>query len=194
MKMKSNAALYIHSICVCVCVCNHLMLELAGVSAADGNYAAVNMQLADDGHASFQLGPEWLWGAAAQTQQANQDVLLRILVGQEGLPAAVGHIIPPHQLHLSAHVSVSESRLLFKSLSWAMSLYTLISKAPTLSKGLLPDKAGLCGGSPECPPPGFSRLDTGHREKIQHLKAAWGWKHTYMCMCTHVFLLHLCIL
>ena len=76
------------------------MLELAGVSAADGDDAAVNMQLTHDGHASFQLGTEGLRGAAAQTQQANQDVLLRVLVGEEGLPVAVSHVVPPHKLHL----------------------------------------------------------------------------------------------
>lgn len=82
------------------------MLELAGVSAADGDNAAVDVQLADDGHASFQLRTEGLGGAAAQTQQADQDVLLWILVGEEGLPAAIGYVIPPHQLHLDTHTSM----------------------------------------------------------------------------------------
>lgn len=99
--MKSSAAFLHRS---CLRVRNHLMLELAGVSAADGDDAAVNVQLAHDGHASFQLRPERLWGAATQTQQANQDVLLWILVGQEGLPATVGGVIPPNQLHLNARV------------------------------------------------------------------------------------------
>lgn len=76
------------------------MLELARVSAAHGHHAAVHMQLADDRHASFELRAEGLRGAAAQPQQANQDVLLRILIGQERLPAAVGHIVSPYQLHL----------------------------------------------------------------------------------------------
>lgn len=83
------------------------MLELAGVSAADGDDASVNVQLADDGHASFQLRPEGLRRAATQTQQADQDVLLRVLVGEEGLPAAVGRVVPPHQLHLRTNTSVS---------------------------------------------------------------------------------------
>lgn len=82
------------------------MLELAGVSAADGDHAAVNVQLADDGHASFQLRTEGLWRAATQTQQANQDVLLWVLVGEEGLPAAVGHVVSPHQLHLNIYSSL----------------------------------------------------------------------------------------
>lgn len=101
---KKSKCLGIHFICS-VCVYNHLMLELAGVPAADGDDAAVNVQLTDDGHSSFQLGTERLRGAATQTQQANQDVLLRILVGEEGLPAAVGHVVPPHQLHLNTRSS-----------------------------------------------------------------------------------------
>lgn len=85
------------------------MLELAGISAADGDDASINVQLADDGHASFQLRSEGLRRAAAQTQQADQDVLLRVLVGEEGLPAAVGRVVPPDQLHLrTTRLSVFE--------------------------------------------------------------------------------------
>lgn len=80
------------------------MLELPGVSAADRDHAAVHVQLADDGHPSFELGSEGLRGAAAQAQQADQDVLLWVFIGQEGLPAAVSHIVPPDQLHLRGHV------------------------------------------------------------------------------------------
>lgn len=76
------------------------MLELAGVSAADGDHAPVHVELSDDGRAPFQLWAEGLRRAATQAQQADQDVLLGILVGEEGLPAAVGHIVPPDQLHL----------------------------------------------------------------------------------------------
>lgn len=82
------------------------MLELAGISAAYRDDTAINVELADDGRASFQLRTEGLRGAAAQTQQADQDVLLRVLVGEESLPAAVSHIVPPHQLHLSRHSSL----------------------------------------------------------------------------------------
>lgn len=84
----------------------HLVLELAGVSAADGDDAAVDVELADDGGAALELGSEGLGRAAAQAQQADQDVLLRVLIGQEGLPALVGHVVPPHQLHLRTHSSV----------------------------------------------------------------------------------------
>ena len=58
------------------------------------------MQLPDDGHAPFQLGPEGELGALAEPQQTNQDVLFRVLVGQEGLPAAVGIVVPTNQLNL----------------------------------------------------------------------------------------------
>lgn len=82
------------------------MLELAGVAAADRDDAAVDVELSDDGSPAFQLRTEGLRGAAAQTQQANQDVLLRVLVGKERLPATISHIVPPHQLHLSTHASL----------------------------------------------------------------------------------------
>lgn len=85
------------------CLNNHLMLELAGVSAADRDNAAVNVELPDDGGTAFQFRTEGLRRAAPQTQQANQDVLFWVLVGEEGLPATVSHIVPPHQFHLSAH-------------------------------------------------------------------------------------------
>lgn len=144
------------------------MLEFAGVSAADGDDAAINVQLTDDGHASFQLRPKGLRGAAPQTQQADQDVLLRILVGQEGLPAAIGNIIPPNQLHLNAHVSVSERDGLCAELRHTTALFWHRCSP-------LPGKAALCGGSPECPLLGFSRLDTAHKEKSQSsLKTSWS--------------------
>lgn len=107
------------------------MLELAGVSAADGDHAAVNVQLADDGHASFQLRTEGLRGAAPQTQQADQDVLLRVLVGQEGLPAAVSHVVPPHQLHLNTHGKHSNTSL-FNTfyISCSMSCSVKVNSSP----------------------------------------------------------------
>lgn len=74
----------------------HLVLKLAGVSAADGDNAAIDVELADDGGAAFQLGSKGLRRAATQTQQANQDVLLRVLVRKEGLPAPIGNVVPPH--------------------------------------------------------------------------------------------------
>lgn len=35
-----------------------------------------------------------------ETQQADEDVLPRVLVGEEGLPALVRGVVPPHQLRL----------------------------------------------------------------------------------------------
>lgn len=72
------------------------MLELAGVSAADGDNAAVDVELADDGGAAFELGSKGLRRAAPQTQQADQDVLLWVLVRQEGLPAPIGYVVSSH--------------------------------------------------------------------------------------------------
>lgn len=80
----------------------YLVLELARVSTADGDHAAIDVQLTYDGHARLQLSPERLRRAAAKPQQPDQDVLLRVLVRQEGLPAIVSHIVPPDQLHLQA--------------------------------------------------------------------------------------------
>lgn len=78
-----------------------LVLEARGVPGADGHHATVHVQLADDGAAaSCQLGPECGLGAAPQPQQAHQDILGGVLVGEERLPPAVGHIVSPHQLHL----------------------------------------------------------------------------------------------
>lgn len=85
------------------------MLELAGVAAADGDDAPVDVELPDDRRAPFQLRTEGLRRAAAQPQQADQDVLLGVLVGQEGLPAAVGDVVSPYQLHLDTDSGISAS-------------------------------------------------------------------------------------
>ena len=85
----------------------YLVLELAGVSAADGNYAPVHVELSDDWRTTFELWAEGLSRAATQAQQANQDVLLGVLVGEKGLPAAVSHIVPPYQLHLKRRTRVT---------------------------------------------------------------------------------------
>ena len=57
----------------------------------DGDGGAVDVQLAHDGAAARQ---------AAQAQQANEDVLAHVLIGQERLPPRVGCVVAPHQLHL----------------------------------------------------------------------------------------------
>lgn len=86
------------------------MLELAGVSAADGDDAPVHVELSDDRRGPFQLWTEGLARAATQAQQADQDVLLGVLVGEEGLPATVGHVVPPYQLHLDTRSGISALR------------------------------------------------------------------------------------
>ena len=67
------------------------MLVLGGVAQVHCDGAAVDVQLAHDGAGARQ---------APQAQQADQDVLPHVLVRQEGLPAAVGCVLPPHQLNL----------------------------------------------------------------------------------------------
>ena len=57
----------------------------------DSNRRAIDVQFADNGAAAAQ---------APQPQQADQDVLARVLVGQERLPAGVGCVVAPDQLDL----------------------------------------------------------------------------------------------
>lgn len=109
------------------------MLELAGVSAADGDDAAVNVELSDDRRPPFQLWTEGLRRAATQAQQADQDVLLGVLVGEEGLPATVGHVVPPYQLHLNRTLGYQRAK-------WTEEVFAFQS---------LPGRDGLCGGFPE---------------------------------------------
>ena len=62
------------------------------------------MQLSDD-TAAAHLAPHQLRteralvGALPQPKEADEDISLRILVGQERLPAAVRSIVPTKQLH-----------------------------------------------------------------------------------------------
>ena len=67
-----------------------------------GHGRAVDVQLA---HQAGGLAHELLavgvpLGALSQAQQRDEDVLLRVLVGQEGLPAAVGGVVAAHELDL----------------------------------------------------------------------------------------------
>jgi len=39
-------------------------------------------------------------GALAEAKETNKNVLLRVLVGEEGLPAAIGGVVPSNQLDL----------------------------------------------------------------------------------------------
>lgn len=159
-RKKKHLQLLKESCFFCV-LCNHLMLELAGVAAADRDDTAIDVELSDDGSTAFQLGTEGLRGAAAQTQQANQDVLLRILVGKECLPAAISHIVPPHQLHLSTQASL----LMYGLVTWKTPFSSNWSPLFTESGCRpLPGKVWLYGGSPECPLLWFLHHDTAQKE------------------------------
>lgn len=76
------------------------MLKLSRVPAAHGDYASVHVQLSHNGHPAPQLKTEGFLRALPQPQEANQNVLIRVFVGQERLPATVCNIISPHQLNL----------------------------------------------------------------------------------------------
>ena len=62
--------------------------------------AAVHVELAYDRAVLLDLGTERGLGALAQSQQADENVLLGIFVRQEGLPATVGDVVAADQLHL----------------------------------------------------------------------------------------------
>lgn len=78
------------------------VLELARVPTVQGHGGAVHVQLADQtGLLARELGAEGVRGAAlAEAEEADQDVLLGVLVGEEGLPAAVGGVVAPDELDL----------------------------------------------------------------------------------------------
>ena len=46
------------------------------------------------------LSPEDLVRGFPEPEQADEDVLLGVLVGEEGLPPLVGHVVAPDQLNL----------------------------------------------------------------------------------------------
>lgn len=70
----------------------------------DRDGRAVHMQLSNYTAAALlsphQLRPERaLVRTLPQSEKSNQDISLRILVGQERLPAPVGSVVPTEQLH-----------------------------------------------------------------------------------------------
>lgn len=80
------------------------MLELCGVAPVHGHRRAIHMQLSDDAASALlppdQLRPERaLVRALPQSKEANEDIPLRILVGQERLPAPVCGVVAAKQLH-----------------------------------------------------------------------------------------------
>jgi hypothetical protein len=85
----------------------YLVLELGGIAVVDRHYGAVHMQLPHDGSRTrLELLSESGLGCLAQAEQADENVLLGILVSEEGLPATVAHVVPPDQLHLRAAMAI----------------------------------------------------------------------------------------
>lgn len=78
----------------------YLVLEFGRIPAAHGDDAPVHVEFADDGNSSFQLRSERLLGTFPQAQEANENVLLRVFIGQEGLPATIRHVISSDQFNL----------------------------------------------------------------------------------------------
>ena len=70
------------------------------------HHAPIHMQLSYNGAASFQLWAEGVRRAFAQSQQTDENVLLWVLVRQEGFPATIGHIVASDQLHLQIRVHI----------------------------------------------------------------------------------------
>ena len=81
----------------------HLMLELSWIARVHWDGRAVDMKFAYDRAAALQLRAVGVVGALAQAQQPHQDILLRILVRQERLPATVRRVVTADQLHLVGH-------------------------------------------------------------------------------------------
>ena len=88
------------------------MLMLGVVARMHCYGRAIHMQLTHNGCAALE---SWLPGRLrpctfAQAQKAHQDVLLWILICQEGLPAPIGHVVAPDQLHIfGLHLKVAAS-------------------------------------------------------------------------------------
>ncbi len=79
-----------------------LMLELGRVSCMHRHSRAVYMQLSNQRRRlARELGSEGLATALTESQQTNEDVLTRIFICKEGLPASVCDVVSSHQLHLA---------------------------------------------------------------------------------------------
>ena len=88
-----------------------LVLELRGIPGVHWHHTPVHMQLSHDGAASFQLCAEGVRRTFAQSQQTDENVLLWVLVRQEGFPATIGHIVASDQLHLQIRTHILEPPL-----------------------------------------------------------------------------------
>ena len=79
------------------------MLELGWIARVHWDGRAVDVKLAYDRAATLELRAVGVVGALAQAQQPHQDILLRILVRQERLPATVRRVVTADQLYLVGH-------------------------------------------------------------------------------------------
>ena len=77
-----------------------LVLELGGVPVMDRDNGAVNMQLSHHAAPALDLRPKRVLAQLPQPQQADQNVLLRVLIRNKRLPGVVRVIIPPNELNL----------------------------------------------------------------------------------------------
>ncbi len=76
-----------------------LVLKLGRVPPAHGHHGPVDVQLSDDALAR-ELGTVGLGRAVPEAQEADEDVLLGVFVGEERLPAAVGVVVASDELHV----------------------------------------------------------------------------------------------
>jgi len=78
------------------------VLELARIPSVHGHCGAIHVQLPDQTRLlSSELRAEGVRGATLpQSEQADQDILLRVLVGEEGLPATVGGVVAADEFDL----------------------------------------------------------------------------------------------
>mmetsp|Transcript_45783 Transcript_45783/g.89471 ORF Transcript_45783/g.89471 Transcript_45783/m.89471 type:complete len:469 (-) Transcript_45783:329-1735(-) len=78
-----------------------LVLKFGGVPFRHPHRRPVDVQLPHDRRRHFgDLRPEGHVARLPEPQQADEDVLLHVLVGQEGLPAPVGDVVTADQLHV----------------------------------------------------------------------------------------------
>ena len=77
-----------------------LVLELGRVPGGDRYNTAIHVELTDHRTASLELRPVALLRELSQSEETDEDVLLWVLVAEEGLPTPVGCVVPPHQFDL----------------------------------------------------------------------------------------------
>jgi len=79
----------------------YLVLELLGVAGVDRDHGAVDVQLADHrGGAADEFLAEGFAGELAEPEEADEDVLVRVFVAEEGLPASVGVVVSADEFDL----------------------------------------------------------------------------------------------